>query len=114
MTDVWCRQASDACQLCRHPLLSRPLYVFPCGHRFHQDCLAEEVTPLLSRRQRDTVAQLEVRPGAFSVVGLRLAIPGSRRSTLGKGIKGTLPPLTRAVVGVGGKWNSHLMFFAYN
>ncbi|XP_043212479.1 vacuolar protein sorting-associated protein 18 homolog [Amphibalanus amphitrite] len=52
-------QASDTCQICRHQLLTRPLYVFPCGHKFHQDCLADEVTPLLSQEQRDRVAELE-------------------------------------------------------
>ncbi|XP_037069600.1 vacuolar protein sorting-associated protein 18 homolog [Pollicipes pollicipes] len=52
-------QASDVCQVCRHQLLTRPLYVFPCGHRFHQDCLTEEVLPHLTPAQRQTAADLQ-------------------------------------------------------
>ena len=51
--------------MCRHQLLARPLYVFPCRHRFHQDCLTDQVTPHLTPQQRDRVAELQVRrPGS--------------------------------------------------
>ena len=38
---------SDTCRLCSLALLLRPFYLFPCGHRFHADCLLAEAKPTL-------------------------------------------------------------------
>lgn len=40
---------SDACCLCDIALLLRPFYLFPCGHKFHSDCLTTETLPILSK-----------------------------------------------------------------
>lgn len=38
---------ADACCLCDIALLLRPFYLFPCGHKFHGDCLQAEAQPAL-------------------------------------------------------------------
>ena len=59
----WLR-STDRCVLCSDLLLSKPFYVFSCGHRFHSDCLAEAVLPHLqpSRQKKlhELQSQLEV------------------------------------------------------
>ncbi|KOB74633.1 Vacuolar protein sorting-associated protein 18-like protein [Operophtera brumata] len=53
---------TDACCLCDITLLMRPFYLFPCSHRFHADCLASEVAPILSvarhKKLKDKQSQL--------------------------------------------------------
>ncbi|XP_076650787.1 vacuolar protein sorting-associated protein 18 dor isoform X1 [Halictus rubicundus] len=49
----------DTCNTCDVQLLSRPFYVFPCGHRFHSDCLVAALTPMLSMDQRTKLADLQ-------------------------------------------------------
>lgn len=39
-------KAEDKCSVCTYPLMSRAFYLFPCGHKFHMDCLIAEVSPL--------------------------------------------------------------------
>ncbi|KAJ3010566.1 hypothetical protein HKX48_007329 [Thoreauomyces humboldtii] len=34
---------TEACHLCRLPLLTRQFYVFPCEHVFHADCLTKQI-----------------------------------------------------------------------
>lgn len=41
-------QSTDGCCSCSIQLLLRPFYAFPCGHRFHIDCLICELKPLLN------------------------------------------------------------------
>ena len=57
-------RSTDRCVLCSDLLLSKPFYVFSCGHRFHSDCLAEAVLPHLqpSRQKKlhELRSQLEV------------------------------------------------------
>lgn len=36
--------SQEKCASCDFPLLSRPFYLFLCGHMFHSDCLFQ-VTP---------------------------------------------------------------------
>ncbi|CAK9834118.1 Vacuolar protein sorting-associated protein 18 homolog [Anthophora retusa] len=49
----------DKCNTCDMQLLLRPFYVFPCGHRFHSDCLVAALTPMLSMDQRTKLADLQ-------------------------------------------------------
>ena len=35
--------AIDKCAACNFPLMARSFYLFPCQHKFHSDCLIEEV-----------------------------------------------------------------------
>lgn len=39
--------SSDVCDVCNIMILIRPFYIFPCQHKFHSDCLREELEPLL-------------------------------------------------------------------
>lgn len=52
-------QAGDHCHLCRSPLLTRSAYLFPCGHRFHGDCLLPRVLTTMSQMRRERVAELQ-------------------------------------------------------
>lgn len=36
-------KSGDKCSSCGFPLMTRGFYVFPCGHKFHNDCLVSEV-----------------------------------------------------------------------
>ncbi|KAL4709069.1 hypothetical protein ACJJTC_013482 [Scirpophaga incertulas] len=40
---------TDTCYLCDIALLLRPFYLFPCGHKFHADCLLTEILPTLCK-----------------------------------------------------------------
>ncbi|XP_015595539.1 vacuolar protein sorting-associated protein 18 homolog isoform X1 [Cephus cinctus] len=51
--------ARDTCNTCDSQLLLRPFYVFPCGHRFHSDCLVAALTPMLSMDQQTKLADLQ-------------------------------------------------------
>lgn len=37
------------CAICDVYLLMRPFFVFPCGHKFHNDCLEYQVSEHLSK-----------------------------------------------------------------
>lgn len=37
----------NTCESCDVTLLIRPFYLFPCGHKFHADCLQAEIMPCL-------------------------------------------------------------------
>lgn len=39
--------AGERCAHCKHALLTRQFYVFPCQHSFHADCLIGLVSPVL-------------------------------------------------------------------
>lgn len=54
-----CVQAKDACSSCNVQLLLRPFYVFPCGHRFHSDCLVAALTPMLPLKLQTRLADLQ-------------------------------------------------------
>lgn len=45
-------QQSDMCCLCEIQLLLRPFYSFPCGHRFHSDCLLNEILQLVPEKKK--------------------------------------------------------------
>lgn len=52
-------QAQEQCNACRCPLLTRSSYLFPCGHRFHGDCLLPRALATMSQARRDRVADLQ-------------------------------------------------------
>ena len=58
--------AKDTCNTCDVQLVLRPFYVFPCGHRFHSDCLVAALTPMLSMEQRTKLADLQRQLTALS------------------------------------------------
>ena len=64
--------AQDRCSECNYPLLTRPFYLFPCSHKFHQDCLSDAVLVYLNPKQQKQVADLK---------GKLLALSGDETST---------------------------------
>ncbi|XP_076620663.1 vacuolar protein sorting-associated protein 18 dor [Colletes latitarsis] len=56
----------DTCNMCDVQLLLRPFYVFPCGHRFHRDCLVAALIPMLSMDQRTKLTDLQRQLTALS------------------------------------------------
>ncbi|GBP56180.1 Vacuolar protein sorting-associated protein 18 homolog [Eumeta japonica] len=51
--------ADEPCSLCDIALLLRPFYLFPCGHRFHSDCLLTEVQPTLGQARRNKLTEIQ-------------------------------------------------------
>ncbi|XP_019880940.1 vacuolar protein sorting-associated protein 18 homolog isoform X2 [Aethina tumida] len=51
--------SADKCQICNNILMIRPFYMFPCHHKFHSDCLVNELTPSLGPAKRNRLAELE-------------------------------------------------------
>lgn len=41
----------DVCAICNVYLLVKPFFVFPCGHKFHNDCLEQQMMNHLSKLQ---------------------------------------------------------------
>ena len=41
--------AQDQCILCNVYLLLKPFFIFPCGHKFHGDCLEKEIVTYLCK-----------------------------------------------------------------
>lgn len=39
--------ANEKCHTCSALLLSKPFFIFSCGHKFHSDCLEKQVKDLL-------------------------------------------------------------------
>ncbi|PSN40464.1 Vacuolar protein sorting-associated protein 18 [Blattella germanica] len=64
-------QVRDTCAICDLQLLLRPFYLFPCGHRFHSDCLLAEIGPVLPSGKRnklhDLLKQLNARDDTTSL-----------------------------------------------
>lgn len=58
--------ASQLCMTCKKPLLQRQLYVFPCRHGFHADCLTSQVTQHLPPRRLRRLLQLQSELHALS------------------------------------------------
>ncbi|PVD33305.1 hypothetical protein C0Q70_04558 [Pomacea canaliculata] len=52
-------KAEDKCSVCTYPLMSRAFYLFPCGHKFHMDCLIAEVLPTLPTSKKSQVESLQ-------------------------------------------------------
>lgn len=52
-------KAEDKCRVCTYPLMTRPVYLFPCGHKFHNDCLIAEVLPSLQSSKKSQVEGLQ-------------------------------------------------------
>lgn len=50
-------KATDTCSICQMTIMARAFYIFPCGHRFHTDCLLTDLTPNLGKL-RDFTIQL--------------------------------------------------------
>lgn len=58
--------AQDTCCECNYPLLSKPFYLFPCSHKFHQDCLSDSVMGYLNETKQKKVSELKGKLLAMS------------------------------------------------
>ncbi|PIK61318.1 putative vacuolar protein sorting-associated protein 18-like [Apostichopus japonicus] len=67
MDKVRRRDRSTQMRQMRSPLLSRAFYLYPCGHKFHADCLIKEVTIHLSPTQRIHLSELEHQISSLKV-----------------------------------------------
>lgn len=45
--------AQDQCSICSVYLLLKPFFIFPCGHKFHADCLEKQLMNYLSKSLRN-------------------------------------------------------------
>ncbi|KAJ8728370.1 hypothetical protein PYW08_016755 [Mythimna loreyi] len=61
---------SDVCCLCDIALLLRPFYLFPCGHKFHSDCLTQETLPILTPARRNKLSDLQRQLSVLSNIEL--------------------------------------------
>ena len=71
----------------------RPFYVFPCGHKFHSDCIIAEILPLATNNKRRQVEELQRR---LEEVTLKESVGnlGGERSSMGStgsGNSGSVP-----------------------
>ncbi|CAL8101844.1 unnamed protein product [Orchesella dallaii] len=60
-------RATDQCTLCENTLLIRNFYVFPCGHKFHADCLMSEIFPTLSQPRKKLLNELQKKLGEITL-----------------------------------------------
>jgi len=51
-------RAGQLCDHCHHLALTRNLYLFPCGHVFHIDCLIDFTGPLMTGERRERVQEI--------------------------------------------------------
>jgi len=59
-------RSQDKCSACGYPLMMRAFYLFPCGHKFHADCLVAEVLPHLPLSVSSRASELQRRIAAHS------------------------------------------------
>ena len=41
----------ELCAICTGYLLVKPFFIFPCGHKFHHDCLEHQIMEHLSKNE---------------------------------------------------------------
>ena len=52
-------RATDRCSACSAHLMSKAFHLFNCGHKFHTDCLAKELKPMLSSSRLRRLNEVE-------------------------------------------------------
>jgi hypothetical protein len=95
--------ASQKCDLCSQPVLTRQFYLFPCTHVFHVDCVVNEHKSYLEKHSRIRAAVLSgaaFDPTSDSLLRLEdsgVSGSGSMGAAFGLGSssKGTLHPTSR-------------------
>ncbi|OQV21083.1 Vacuolar protein sorting-associated protein 18-like protein [Hypsibius exemplaris] len=50
---------TDVCTVCKQPLLTSQIYVFPCKHHLHEDCLLNTLRPHLASSKRLHIEDLK-------------------------------------------------------
>eukprot|EP00611_Tribonema_gayanum_P032035 TRINITY_DN941_c0_g1_i4.p3 TRINITY_DN941_c0_g1~~TRINITY_DN941_c0_g1_i4.p3 ORF type:complete len:253 (+),score=135.17 TRINITY_DN941_c0_g1_i4:362-1120(+) len=68
--------SAQPCELCGGPALARALYLFPCAHAFHCDCLRDHaLREYLTPQQRSAVGALVQRIAAAEPITGAAALP---------------------------------------
>ncbi|GAA94421.1 uncharacterized protein L969DRAFT_105058 [Mixia osmundae IAM 14324] len=70
--------ASDVCQRCSQPVISRHFYVFPCRHSWHADCLVSEITRLSPPHVLRLLLGLQSRLSVASASAGQASVPEAR------------------------------------
>lgn len=83
----------DTCNACDVQLLLRPFYVFPCGHKFHSDCLVAALTPMMSNEQQNKLALLQSQLMAVPKKPDEPSLSGSNSLTTKEQIKSDIDEL---------------------
>lgn len=50
---------SEVCEICNLILIVKPFYLFPCQHKFHNDCLLKELIPMLGPAKKNKLIDLQ-------------------------------------------------------
>jgi len=92
-------RSQDKCSSCGYPLMMRAFYLFPCGHKFHSDCLVSEVLPHLPTRVHERASELQRRIAAAATVGVHTdASPAHSAMTHAAAAANTTPASAAAAV----------------
>jgi len=109
-------QASERCNICDLPLLTRQFYIFPCQHAFHAECLINRVMKHLNARQlrrlQDVQEQLTremtaprvpqapaANPAAMAANRLALATGANRLALAAGNLRGVIFPADHTASG---------------
>lgn len=62
--------ANEQCNTCGSLLLSKPFFIFACGHKFHSDCLEQQVKAYLGK-----ILSLAFYPKIYKCVSIKYSEP---------------------------------------
>lgn len=51
----------EPCAICTGSLLAKPFFIFPCGHKFHNDCMEQQIAEYLSNKNFSIVFNLPTK-----------------------------------------------------
>lgn len=60
--------AQEQCAVCSVYLLLKPFFIFPCGHKFHGDCLEKQLIPLLDIETNRRLSSLKLALSSMNSV----------------------------------------------
>uniref|UniRef100_A0A1B0CQ76 Vacuolar protein sorting-associated protein 18 homolog n=1 Tax=Lutzomyia longipalpis TaxID=7200 RepID=A0A1B0CQ76_LUTLO len=82
---------ADLCSICSACILIRPFFLFPCGHKFHEDCLEKHLTPQLSPEVAQRLSGLKMR---LSMLGAGQTVSGSDAQGAREALKEEIQSIT--------------------
>lgn len=60
--------AQEQCAICSVYLLLKPFFIFPCGHKFHGDCLEKQMVPLINVETNRRLSSLKLALASMNTV----------------------------------------------